>query len=461
MIVGFKRSTSAHRSLRGLESQSSIINNGLDSLYQLQISVDDLRYGMYVSKLDRPWLDTPFLFQGFRIDREEVVEELKRYCKYVYVDVEQCDESVAQTLKAYGPKYFAKKSRAKPKPKRRPLAKPEEKAEAQEDDNERGLKVELGQARKAYVESKSVVKRLFVKLGAGETVEANVAIDTLAPMLDSITRNEDALSWLARMKQKQDYLYDHALACSVWAMIFGKHLGLPRSEILVLGMGALFMDAGKTKISSELLEKPGPLTDDEMAIVRRHVAFGANIVSKMAKVDPRAINTVRFHHERHDGSGYPLGLEGVHIPLHARIAGIVDSYDAMITRRPHAEPRSSYDAMRELGKLSGTAFPADLVDQFVQAVGAFPVGSLVELNTGEVGMVIAQNRQRRLKPKIMLLANRHKAMMNAFPIIDLRNESAGEGQGHTRWIATGLPPGAYGLDASQLFMRAAPERRAG
>ena len=137
----------------------------------------------------------------------------------------------------------------------------------------------------------------------------------------------------------------------------------------------------------------------ERTIVKKHVAVGLDLVKNALGLNADVLAMIQHHHERHDGSGYPQGLTGADMPVFGRIAGLIDCFDAMTTKRPYAPAKSAYDAVRELNGLSGTGFQRELVEQFVQAVGMFPTGSLVELNTGEVAVVIEQNRVRRLRPE--------------------------------------------------------------
>jgi hypothetical protein len=154
-----------------------------------------------------------------------------------------------------------------------------------------------------------------------------------------------------------------------------------------------------------------------------------------------------------DGSGYPHQLKGDAIPLVGRIAGIVDCYDAMITERTYAKPKSAYDAVRELKRLGGIAFPAELIELFIQAVGVFPNGTLVELNTGEVGVVIGQNRYRRLRPQVTLILNAQKQVREEFTTVDLLtcDENSGKAE-PSLWITQGLERGAHGIDPAESFL---------
>ncbi|MDX1561381.1 MAG: HD-GYP domain-containing protein [Gammaproteobacteria bacterium] len=413
------------------------------------LPVKDLAVGMYVSDLDRPWIETPFLFQGFLIESSDVIEELKEYCQYVYIDVERSD--VPDDIAARSTADAGAIEIVRPKRKTNGTPPKPEAEDVEDDDDSQILKAELVHAREAHVAAENAIDALFAKLRAGEDIDATSIHQALDPMIDSIMRNDDAMSWLARMKKKGDYIYDHSIASSIWAMIFGKHLGLDKEELHVLGTGAVFLDVGKTRLPSELLEKTGQLTPEESTVMRKHVAYGVKIVSSIEGIDPRVVQMVAGHHERHNGTGYPKGLSGAQIPVFARIAGIVDAYDAMTTSRPYAEPISTYDAIRQLHNLSGVEFPEEVVDQFVQAIGVFPVGTLVELNTGEVGIIIAQNRVRRLRPKIMLLLDADKNPLPTFKIIDLRNKLADESN-TSLWIEQGLPPGAFGLDPSEYYL---------
>jgi HD-GYP domain-containing protein (c-di-GMP phosphodiesterase class II) len=418
------------------------------------LSTNDLQLGMYVSKLDRPWLETPFLFQGFQIESAEVIEELRQYCKYVFVDTLRSEDP--GTIVTRRPKFPRKPSRNGAAPTGQPSATSSGSiptpTEPKPSDDTALIKAELGAARSVHVSTERVVKTLFDDLKKGETIELEAIEGAIDPMVDSILRNDDAMSWLARMKKKSDYVYDHSIASSVWALVFGKHLGLEKKELQVLGMGAVFLDVGKTKIPTELLTKRGNLSELETKTMRDHVAHGVEIVSTIPGIDPRVVDMVQNHHERHNGTGYPRGLSGNEIPIYARIAGIIDTYDAMTTRRPYAELQSTYDAMRQLNKLAGVEFPEEVVEQFVQAVGVFPVGTLVELNTGEVGIVIAQNRIRRLRPKIMLLLDRDKTPLETFGIVDLRNQLADASGDNSLWIEQGLAAGDYGLDPSEYYL---------
>jgi HD-GYP domain-containing protein (c-di-GMP phosphodiesterase class II) len=419
-----------------------------------KVSTQDIVLGMYIAKLDRPWLETPFLFQGFRITDEKEIRELQRYCDHVFVE----HPEPAQGSRAPPPALVAPEKRGwwpfrLPFARRQKRAAPE--AEPETSEQLRDLSTvaeELPQARAIYAQAASTFGEAIDRIREGGALSAQILKDAVSPIVDSLLRNHDAMTWLARIKRADDYTYGHSISCAIYAIGFGRHLGLPKEDLQILGVGGLLLDVGKTRVSKDLLNKHEALTDAETAAVRKHVEHGVDIVSKMAGIDAAVLAMVRSHHERYDGSGYPQRLKGMDIPVFARLAGIVDFYDAVITKRPYAAPISPFDAVRELLKRAGNEFQREMVDRFIQAVGVFPDGALVELSTGEVGIVVDQNPLRRLRPKVMIVLGPDKRPKDKLVTIDLRDCPAEPKEKNAVWIDKGLESGAYGLDAADYYL---------
>jgi HD-GYP domain-containing protein (c-di-GMP phosphodiesterase class II) len=430
--------------------------NYMDS-QRIAVSTSELSVGMYVAELDRPWLETPFLFQGFYIQSEKEISELQQYCQKVYVDIDRCDETAlhnaATIWKSIGGLHDGfDSSKIKPAFSKKRVT--DRNAEADEQERMMAtidLREEIVAAKVTHKNTIDAVNDIFAAVRNGTGVDLQVAKMAIEPMVVSIVKNEDALSWLVRMKKKDNYIHDHSIASCVWAMIFGKHLGLKNPDLQVLGLGALLMDVGKTRIPSEVLVKETALSGKESLLMQKHVEFGREIIRRVKGVDVRVIQIIEAHHERYNGTGYPRGLKANEIPVFARIASIVDAYDAMTTFRPYAQAISTNAAMQKISDLAGLEFQAEMVEQFIQAVGIFPVGTLVELSTGEVGVVIAQNRMRRLRPKVMLLTDPVKTPLQTFRTIDLRVQLV-DGAGESLCIERGLPPGAHGLNPSEYYL---------
>jgi HD-GYP domain-containing protein (c-di-GMP phosphodiesterase class II) len=186
--------------------------------------------------------------------------------------------------------------------------------------------------------------------------------------------------------------------------------------------------------------------------MKRHVELGIKALDDSGEVDPDVREGIAQHHERLDGSGYPHGLSGASISIYGRMAGIADSFAALTSLRPYATPLAAYDALKILYSQAGTHFHAPLVEQFAQAIGIFPAGSLVELSSGEVATVLAHNRARRLEPRVLILTDPDKKLIHEPASLDLLLQPKAA-DGTDIKIVKGLPTGAYGLDLRQFYFK--------
>lgn len=425
-----------------------------------KIEVDGLRVGMYVSRLDRPWLETPFLFQGFFIRNESEIEDLRRYCEFVEIDVEESDAGALTSMSPAAATTDQPTSVTKP---RRPLLwqrilKPfgwkKEVARQQPRPGEFyqdtvSTAEELVKAKSVHGEAVGKLMNVLDSIRSGRSISMPDLEDVTSAMVDSVLRNSTAMALLTRMADKDEYVTAHSLESSVWALVFGRHLGLDRDSLTAAGLGGLLLDVGKTRIPEKLLNKKEALTDIELAYIRTHVDFGLEILREAGDVDNRVLEMVATHHERYDGSGYPQGLKGNEIPVLGRIGGIIDSYSAMTNDRPYAKAVSSYDAMRQFNAASDKLFQAEMVEQFIQAIGIFPVGTLVELNTGEIGIVLKERQSNRLQPELAIILGKDKQPLEQFETIDLRQDGDST---PTVWIERGVEPGAYDIDPGDYFL---------
>jgi HD-GYP domain-containing protein (c-di-GMP phosphodiesterase class II) len=402
-----------------------------------KISTLDLKPGMYVSMLDRPWREADVLFQGFYVTTLEQIEDLRKKFQYVYVD----------TMR-YNPPDKARRT------DREDALDEELKnicGHLKRDNvykDSTGVKEELVVAQEIHRQAMETVVEMMGHLQLGRGLKLVVIHNVVIDLMESILRNPDAFSWLMHIKQKDAYTYTHSIDSCALAVMFGRHLGLPRESLITLGTGALLFDVGKVKLPDDLLNKPGRLTPEEFKAMKKHVDFGVDIVSKIKGSGVEMIAMVGAHHERFDGSGYPEGKRGSGIPLFGRIAGILDCYDAITSDRSYQQAISPHQALRVLYNARNSAFQEELVEQFIQCLGVYPTGSLVEMVSGEVAIIIAQNRVRRLRPKIMLILDHDKVALKNFETIDLDREPPGK----NLEIASVLPPGTHGINPEEYYL---------
>ena len=408
---------------------------------EVRITVHGLTLGMYVSRLDRPWIETAFLMQGLKISSEDEVAMLQRICNHVWVDV--------MLGASPDPRYLAFEEPAEVR-QRRAAAEVEALRKTQWAPQVE-VQQELRQAEAVHASLEASIDEVMTDLHSGKRLDLERLKDGVDAMIDSILRNPTAFVWLKEMKRRDNYAYQHAMGCAIWAASFGRHLGLERAELQLLALGGLLCDVGKTRLPEALLNKRTPLGPDEIELVHQHVQHGLEIVDSTPGLSPKIREIVATHHERHDGSGYPWRLQGSDIPIFGRIMGIVDSYDAMTCVRPYASSRSPHQAVTELYQQRGTLFQAELVEQFIQNCGIYPTGSLVELSNGQVAVVTDVHSLKRLRPRVMLLLDANKAPLKQFRVLDL-GEVEQDDAGQPLSVKGGLPTGAYGIDPVELFL---------
>lgn len=530
-----------------------------------KIEISEITLGMFVSELDRPWIDTPFQLQGFIIDSQEQVELLQQHCKFVYIDRQRSvgaayrareeetagqqlgrvprspmalQASVASTeepkftgllasLKAIWAAAFGAGSSAsdthgsgsrgqhlgargvasgiymeyvRPDIRKRPGITEAEEAhlmgglssqrsgiqlesgsgfiawlarlfgfpsrkmygatalEAVSLDSEDKPPVyadqttfekELTKAAEARKRSEEAISTIVRDIRENKPLPLETAEEAVAWMVESIVRNPDSLSWLVRLKSHNHYTYDHALNVSVYLLNFGRHLGLPKIILQMLGTAGLLQDLGKVKVPTELLEKRTALTPEECEVLKAHVSHSIEILCNSRNVSPMLLEIVAQHHERHDGSGYPYGLKGDQISMFGAMAGIVDAFVAMTSARPYGDPIPAQDAMQQLFGWRDKAFSTEVVHEFIKCIGVFPVGTLVELNTGEAAVVVAHDRMHRRFPRIMLILDSMKKPYAKPMMLDLMLRPPTP-RGEPYRIVRGLHADVAGVDLSAL-----------
>jgi HD-GYP domain-containing protein (c-di-GMP phosphodiesterase class II) len=274
--------------------------------------------------------------------------------------------------------------------------------------------------------------------------------------VDGVLRNQDAVLWLTRLQSHDQTAHARGLQAAVYMAHLGSHLGLPREDLKRLALGGALLDIGKMQVPKEILRKPGPLDADELRQARSHVEIAMRLLDASGVVDSRVRQMVERHHERENGSGYPARMLGDAIGLYGRIAGIVDTFLALSGARSYAPALPMDDCLRVLLRARGTLFHAPLVEHFIQMIGLYPVGSLVELSTGEVAAVLSHNRVRRLRPRVLVMMGADGKPLARPMALDLLYQPH-DATGEEIRIMRGLPVGSHGIKAADMFAATVPE----
>jgi len=515
---------------------------------------------MFVSALDRPWLDTPFLVQGFLIEDEQTLAQLRQICRKVTVDLRrsavtdgdypapapqpaatvetkvgrvtspppaprkrprslfphwlremfagrgytepekvQEETSVAHLMRRDSltsgegdNRLVARKfedvdpslTAVKPKPaialearkdllawlreqlERVRFNAPDQSGAADGPDIQaarlkRGhgatvyhnvpLVQELQSADESYGAAIDMLGTVMRDIQVGKGLEIEAVETVVEDLVESIIRHPGALQLVSRMREADESSYTHALQVAVLLASFGRELGFSREQLTYLGQVGMLLDVGKLRIDERILNKRGNLTPAEFEEVKRHVQYGLEIVESSGVAHPDVVAGVAQHHERLNASGYPRGLHDAEISPVGKMAGIVDSFSALTSVRPYAQPVSAYTAMQQLQGWADTYFNAGLVELFIQSIGIFPVGTLVELSTGEFGVVLEQGRPRRLKPKVLVVSAPDKTPLEVPFVLDLLHGEGAPADGMP-YIRQGLPTASFAVDTTEYYV---------
>lgn len=446
-----------------------------------RINVSNLQIGMFVAELDRPWLDTPFLLQGFVISDLAELELLREHCEWVVVDFERSIGGVSRwvNLLSPTPAKAGIEVHSDASVSSRELTPEEENhvsvlkllrevfsfkhAHGQDApraptsriiiyEESRPVAVEIREAENVHQATRELVSSLIDAVRNDVEPKVEEVNEAVAGMVDSIVRNPNALLWLAHLKDRDDYTYRHAIDTAVYLLAFGRHLGFPKDDLHKLGFAGLMLDIGKMKLSDDIINKQGIYSRSEFMMMKSHVQHSLDILGQMADVPMDVYDMVARHHERYDGSGYPYGLRAEWIGMYGSMAGIVDCYTALTSDRPYAAAKTAHEAVQTLMHWSEKYFHPQLVEQFAQSIGVFHIGAIVELSSGDIGIVIGQNRASALKPKVMLILGPDKEPLPNPQLLDLQNDPRFLQGEKSLWILHELPRGSFGINPREYFL---------
>lgn len=371
-----------------------------------KISIDQLLPGMFVVDLHKRWLDHSIWRLRFLVRDEEHIWKLKdEGIVEVSIDTSKgidLPQSPMARINAVEQKFrsLAEIRAAMP--------------------HTVSLGEERRRANHLLREASDTVTGLMLAAQAGGQVDAAYLEPVVSKMLASVTRNPDALVPLARLKREDAYASEHAVSTAALIIAFGRQQGLPEPEIEKLALGTMVKDIGQSAIDARLIAKPGMLSRAEYSIVQSHVEEGLAVLDGRSRLSETSVAVVLEHHERYNGCGYPYRMAGDEISTAGRMAAIVDTYDAMTSARPYRAALSPSHALRQLYDEGGAQYDPTLVAAFVKTVGIYPVGTLVLLESGHLGVVEQLNPENMLTPLVRIFYHTGRQQYLTEPVdIDL------------------------------------------
>lgn len=404
-----------------------------------KVQTKDLKNGMFVYDVGRSWLKHPWRTKSKTIESDQDVDLLLEFgITEVIIDLaksvtpKDVGDQVDPVEKKAPPAIQQVERRVRPRPEKHPDSTP--------------LEEEIPKARQAHTQALEITREFINDARTGKKIDVEKVQESVDGMIDSVFRNRDALLTILKLKTYDEYTFTHSLNVGVLAMSVGRALNLSRDELRALCLGGIFHDVGKTGVPSEILNKPGRLTEEEFEVMKGHPVIGFNMLEHDKNISSISLDVIRSHHERIDGSGYPDGLAESGMGPHIFISGIADVYDALSTDRVYHKGRPPHEALKIVFSLKGKHFPPQMVDAFIHCLGIYPPGTTVRLNTGETAVVHSVNHSSMLRPKTIIVFDNKGQAVTKTKILDLNEKGFVD-----RQIVKVVDPQALGIDPAKYF----------
>lgn len=395
-------------------------------LKRVKVVSEDLQKGMFVSELDIDWQDSTFLMQGFTVEDQDDIDAVMSQCQFVYVDFKSDSQFKSYRLAITSSSTYKKQNDGSQEAK----------------DNYLASKIRPAASR--FRKSSKLMKGIMDRIMLGEDFDLHGVRDVVKENVKQVLENEDAMLMMTLLKNKSNSRAEHSLNVSILAIGFGRFLGFSQHQLEDIGMGALLHDIGQVRIDDKLLNKPGKLNQNEMTEMCQHPKHGLDILQSKGGLTESCIDIAVNHHERLGGQGYPRGLLGDKLSTNVRLVSIVDVFESLTTPQVFRKSMSVVDAYKVLMAGKNTHYDETMVVKFIEWRGIYPPGSIVEMENGEVGIVIATNKKFRLKPKVILVLDEYKQSRKE-RIVDLSKMSL-DPESNPYKIVKAFENTAYGID---------------
>ncbi|MBL4581055.1 MAG: DUF3391 domain-containing protein [Gammaproteobacteria bacterium] len=379
----------------------------------LRLSCAELLLGMYVFELDCAWSKTPFAMGGFHLKNVEDIAILTKHCKHVVIDTNKGVQPRKRrkdqlTILSSARRAVSGSSSFKINRDAYPVTK--------------SIKQQIDKAHRLHLTLKADFAEQALKVRSGKEMDLPLLEQSMFGIIESVIANPQTHIWLLNTNPANRTGTDYCVRAAIWAVVLARQVGLPIRELKILCVGTLLADIGMQLLPERLVNKRGPFRKKEFLAYRKHIEFGVELVSHYPDLDDRVAGIINCHHERQDGLGFPRKLSGKQIPLLARFANLAYCFERLLCSNADGPPTPPSKALTKLYKQRTLKFPEQLVVELIHVMGTYPIGSLITLSTGEVGLVLEQNLQERLSPKIAVLTDSRKVLLEEPVVIDLANQ---------------------------------------
>jgi putative nucleotidyltransferase with HDIG domain len=389
-----------------------------------RIAIEEVRLGMFIQELGGPWIDHPFWRKSFVLEKQEDLQLLLAgSVGEIVIDTskgvdvlaeEDGEDSSDEDGDEDSDAAVAEVVAAAPTPSSR-QARLVEKTTAEQ---------EHARASKVLGSAKPAITSMFEEVRMGKAVDAADVLPLVEEITASVSRNIGTLIGLARLKTADDYTYMHSIAVCALMVALGRECGMSTEDTKQAGLAGLLHDIGKMAIPKGILQKPGKLTPEEYLTIKNHPSAGYEMLLSGKNVCRMALDVVLHHHEKVDGSGYPESLGAAQISLPGKMAAVCDVYDAITSNRPYKQGWEPGESLRHMAEWNNTHFDNHVFHAFVKIIGIYPVGSLVRMKSGRLGVVIDHNPLLLLQPTVKLFFSTNSQSRIPIEVIDLAKPSA-------------------------------------